>query len=513
MARPRVNHDGFLVPNAGDVASPKMAEPDRIDFNTVGNNRWGVIKDCLVTVAGATASTLGGVAVVDGNLVRVNGASALLGVGAGQDRFDLVVVDTNGTLKVLPGDPSTDPVFPDPGTAYTVLAAVFCPSGSANFVDNVMDKRNMLSDSLLTSILANEVLIRNQDADGVGDIFQVTGDGRMLWGGDTHMYRVSAETLRIIRNLLLDGDLTVGGSIVAEGAISANGEISGSNLTKGSTLPVTAEPGDLFQHEVSGRLYKWTNGEWEEMATLSGAVPVGAVIQSLVGPDVMGPMGWVALRGQPIQRADYPSLFDIPALASYITGDTMVMPNASQRVLVTDFNAPGQTGGSKQVTLSQANLPSHNHGIVMGTGGSHDHAVTTHQAGSHSHSVGGGEHSHGVSDPGHSHNGADMMGTHTSVIAVVWGGQNKIDALFNDRSHTYSVEPLSWMAAAYTGLQVNAAGSGHGHNVAAAGDHTHGTTVSAHPGHTHPLSVQTVGQGVPFNVDPPYLTVYTYIRS
>ena len=60
MAGRRVlKHDGFFVPNAQDVAKPELAEPDRIDFNTIAHARWGVINGCLVTVAGSTA-TVGG---------------------------------------------------------------------------------------------------------------------------------------------------------------------------------------------------------------------------------------------------------------------------------------------------------------------------------------------------------------------------------------------------------------------------------------------------------------------
>ena len=512
MTRPRVNHDGFLVPNAGDVANPKMAEPDRIDFSTVGNNRWGVVKDCLVTVSGATASTLGGVAVVNGALVEVNAGSALLGVGAGQDRFDLVVTDPNGTIKVIPGEPSTDPVFPDPEVDATVLAAVFCPSGVNNFVDYVIDKRNWLSDALLTKIPPTYPLLQNLN--GNGNHYLVTGDGHQTWEGDAHIYRVAAETLRIIRHLILDGNMVAGGNISAVDII-ASGTLTGSNLQQIDGPPADPSPGDLWQESDTGRIYTWQNGAWEELATIAGAVPVGSIIQSLEDPTTMIAKGWYPLNGQPVARTTATeSLFAIPALAPFIDGDVLTMPNASGRVLISDFAAPGRLGGSSEVVLTRDNMPSHDHGITMGNGGAHTHNVVVNQGGAHSHTVSGGAHTHGVSDDGHRHGAAEGPGgVHVSVIAVVWGGQNKIDALFNDRSHTYSVEQMAWTKAATAGIQINSANSNHGHTVNQHPGHTHLASSDAHPGHTHPLSVLPVGQGAPVDIVQPYLTVYTYIRS
>ena len=516
MPRPTVKHDGFLVPHAGDVVNPKMAEPDRIDFNTLGNDRWGVIQGCLVTVSGAMASTLGGIAVVNGVLVIVKSGSALLGVGAAQDRFDLVVTDGNGTLKVVAGAAGDDPVFPDPPPEVTVLAAVFCPSGAGNFVDNVIDKRNWLADALLTSIEEDQPLIKNLD--GNGDLYRVMGDGHKVWGEDTEMFRISPYTLQIIRNLLLDGFLQVDEGIEAR-SVQADEEITGSNLINGETPPSTANPGDLFQNDTTGRIYVWQQGEWLELATIRGAVPVGAVIQSLVSPAEMIPLGWVPMAGQPITQEQYPSLFLIPALAQYIshnitTGeDTMFLPDLTGRTLISNFSEAGTLGGSGAITLTAANLPRHDHGATSGTGGAHNHSITINRAGAHTHSTSGGGHTHAVSDDGHSHPGADWFGGTASMIAVVWGGKNTLDALFNDSSHTYHVEPVNHTARAAAGVVVSSSGSGHGHAMGSGGDHAHTATVGQHGGHTHPLTVNPVGENAPLPFSPLHLTVFTYIRS
>ena len=132
MTRPLLIHDGFLVPNASLVSSPRMAEPDQIDFNTVAHALWGVIEGCLVTVSSSTASTLGGLALVNGKMVRVSNKSVNLGIGGALDRFDLIVVDEGGTLGVIQGVEANDPVFKDVPLNNTVLASVFVPTGTSN---------------------------------------------------------------------------------------------------------------------------------------------------------------------------------------------------------------------------------------------------------------------------------------------------------------------------------------------------------------------------------------------
>src|SRR5262245_39141242 len=196
MTRPILTHDGFLIPNARGVTSPRMAEPDQIDFNTIAHALWGVVEGCLITCASATASTTGGLAIVNGRLVTVApGQSQTLAIGGALDRFDLLVVNAGGALQVVRGDESTDPVFPDVSLDTTVLAAVFVPVGVSNLADNVIDKRKFVSKSLLTKIATSDDLIRN--VNNTGNHFIVTGGGTMTWEGDTVLERVSARKLRI----------------------------------------------------------------------------------------------------------------------------------------------------------------------------------------------------------------------------------------------------------------------------------------------------------------------------
>jgi hypothetical protein len=232
----------------------------------------------------------------------------------------------------------------------------------------------------------------------------------------------------------------------------------------------------------------------------------------------MVPLGWVPLDGRTVTETDFPTLFTIPALASYIQGNTpnrvMVLPNVTQRVLLANFATAGQLGGSNQIQLLLGHMPPHNHNVGVVSGGGFSLSGRTSRAGQHGHAVSGGAHGHGVNDPGHKHLGFEgPTGLNGYAICAFWGGQNKIDAYFNDRSHTYSVEMLQWTMAAYTGITISSAGSEHNHEVTQAGDHDHVTTFDPVPAHIHNVTQDTVGSGSPYNFTPAHLAVYCYIRS
>jgi microcystin-dependent protein len=83
------------------------------------------------------------------------------------------------------------------------------------------------------------------------------------------------------------------------------------------------------------------------------------------------PVGWMTCDGQLLPIAQNAALFSL--LGTTYGGDgqtTFALPNLNGRVPIHAGNngastyAIGQNGGASSVTLTQAQLPSHNHGVV-----------------------------------------------------------------------------------------------------------------------------------------------------
>jgi hypothetical protein len=519
MARPQVLHDGFLIPNAADVTNPRMAEPDRVDFNTVAHALWGVVEGCEVTVAGTTASTSGGTLLVNGQLVTLQPGTTNLGVSSAQDRFVLVASDAGGILTTIPGTAAVDPVFPDVPLDRTVLAAVFCPTSATNLADNVIDKRKFIPKSLLTKISPTADLVRNLN--GTGSHYLIGGDGKTTWESDTWMWRSAASELSIYRHLKLEGALTAQGGGVFGSDVNIDGNVSAKNLRWNGVMPAApVDPASIWQDKNTGRIFVWRNGLWEELATIRSANPPGTVITSWEKPSVMMSLGWIPIDGRKVYEADAPGLFNVQGIQHLIVNDTpryIQLPNAQRLGLVTDWERnPGvkvSTHPNNLITLQTANMPRHAHNPRALPAGSFAPNIRVNRAGDHGHNVYGGAHEHDVVDPGHNHNGMDFMGIGSSVVALVWGGRNKIDAFFNDRNHTYSVEALDWTQASLSNIRVSTDRSEHWHVVDPNGGHDHIATMDAVPDHVHVLQQDLVGGDIPIDVTPEYLTTYAYIRS
>ena len=536
---PSVSHGGFLVPNAPDVNDPVMAEPDRIDFNTVAHAQYGVIEGCQVVVDVRKAITTGGTAIVNGKLVIVRYGECNLTTGGAQDRFDLLVTDDKGTLTVIQGDPAIDPVFRDTPVDTTLLAIVFCPSNTGDFNENVVDKRKFLPKALLTKVSATDMLVQNRNA--TGNYFTINGQGDMEWTGpigtrplkptgtDVRVFRNAPQTLRIEDFLEVGSKLTVTGSggVISDGPVrSVLYSVSGVNLRQGSAVPATAYTnaplGSLYQ-QSDGRIWVMQTAGWVEIASIANAAPVGTIIQSLEDPDVMLAMGWVPLNGQSVSETQFPNLFRIAALSDgRATGSapnrTMTLPNMTNRVLVTNFEDAGVLGGSNNRTLAVDHLPAHKHNVGVNPGGKRAVVGSTRPAGGHRHIIpdGGGTHGHNVADDGHQHAGfVDPSGNIMSPVVVfpAGSGGNSIDANFNDANHPLDADVLMWSGKNKTGIQVLAANSGHKHTMEPVDDHAHDVDIPDLPNHDHGITESLIGEGQAFSVLPARLNVYTYIRS
>ncbi|MDR1322839.1 MAG: hypothetical protein LBK68_00195 [Candidatus Margulisbacteria bacterium] len=230
--------------------------------------------------------------------------------------------------------------------------------------------------------------------------------------------------------------------------------------------------------------------------------PIGMILM-MDGSWTDGRGGWYICDGRDTPHGKTPNLKD-----KFIRGST----------------TSGGTGGGS-ATLSEANLPSHNHsltGLTITGGGEHSHGVGTLAASSssatHSHSNGtlavsitGGTHGHIVTDTGHTHTVTAQAGDDGGVGYLVGGnydGPN--DATVNTGNAT-------------TGISIAETTGSHGHTATVSGStatdgasHGHGITGSTGvAGGTPTISGGTIGNtgsGTAFNVEPAYYTMI-YIKK
>lgn len=170
------------------------------------------------------------------------------------------------------------------------------------------------------------------------------------------------------------------------------------------------------------------------------------------------PDGWLMLDGSSFNASTYPDL------AAAI--GTTSLPDFRGRFPIGAGGVTGAqlgaTGGAGEITLTQAQLPSHTH-AVTDTG-----------------------HTHAVTDPGHAHTVTDPGHAHASVVLDVGaGGGGATDGAAPGQTSTET-----------TGIAVDAAQTGIGIGAAQSG-----------------LTVENTGDGDPIEVTPPYVGVNWMIKT
>lgn len=141
---------GFTIPNAPDTDKSTLdqSEPDRVDFEILGNRRKGVVSGGAVTaVSGNIVAVGSGTIAYEGTdyALGANGSYSLSAAPSSGNRFDLVVARfATGavSLQTITGvASSTNPVFPALPSTDIVLAAVLRRANQSIVANDIIDKR------------------------------------------------------------------------------------------------------------------------------------------------------------------------------------------------------------------------------------------------------------------------------------------------------------------------------------------------------------------------------------
>jgi hypothetical protein len=147
---------GFIVPNANQfgvsIQSLDQAEPDSLDFEIVGNNRYAVLSGLsasFLAASNGSAIVAGGEVIIDGVYGAVSGTTLTFTAPSADPRFDLIVAQNNaGTFSlntVIGTANATNPVFPAVASTQIVLYALYRKSGETFGNNSVVDKRKLTS--------------------------------------------------------------------------------------------------------------------------------------------------------------------------------------------------------------------------------------------------------------------------------------------------------------------------------------------------------------------------------
>ncbi|GLQ53747.1 phage tail protein [Devosia nitrariae] len=244
--------------------------------------------------------------------------------------------------------------------------------------------------------------------------------------------------------------------------------------------------GDLNMdgHRVVGLADGVAPGDAATVQQMQQAVPAGAVMAFARNT---APTGWLACRGQAVNRTTYAALFAAIG-TTFGAGDgstTFGLPQMRGE-FIRGWNETGsgidasRAFGSTQTDENKQ----HTHTASTSSAGSHDHTGSALSAGAHTHTASTG------SAGTHDHSGtASSAGAHSHKIATGGSTSGSFDYgenLDNSQGTTSGGRP-------YQADVSNAGAHIHSLSINDAGAHTHSVTVNSGGAHTHSLSINDAG--------------------
>jgi microcystin-dependent protein len=255
-----------------------------------------------------------------------------------------------------------------------------------------------------------------------------------------------------------------------------------------ATVALEWSPGDRVELRVTRNALEWS------------MVPKGGIIM-WSGALASIPQGWALCNGAN-GTPDLRNRFIVGAGSTYSVGNT---------------------GGTDSVTLTAAQMPTHNHsastaaagahshGGSTGANGGHGHTASSGAAGAHSHTAttsSAGAHSHTASTGSagsHSHSIASRTGDFTSgsvANRATLGSTTTSLSIDSAGAHSHTVSINS--NGAHTHTLTTTTQADHTHSVSVGTVENHSHTISSDGGHTHTMTVGNAGSGNSHENRPPY---------
>lgn len=145
----------FEIPNEADAFHANQAEPDNVDIDILvaAFNGTSVVLGCAVTESDPAAQTVdvaSGIVRINGGIIEVDADAdvAIAGADGSNPRFDLISVNTSGTVVVTTGTPAAEPVFPAIPADDVVLAALYVPANDNTHANNQITDKRVITDAL-----------------------------------------------------------------------------------------------------------------------------------------------------------------------------------------------------------------------------------------------------------------------------------------------------------------------------------------------------------------------------